>query len=196
MQNLLIVFLKKPELGKVKTRLAVGIGKQNSLLIYKNLVLKAINTFVGNWDVQLHWAYDIPDNYKNNSNSFIQTGTDIGEKMMNAINFGLVNYPKVILVGADIPRLNATVIGEAFKNLENSDLVLGPALDGGYYLIGTKKSYPDIFGLSKWSHEGVLNDTITIAKQLNISYSFTESLNDLDTKEDLAEFPELLELLT
>lgn len=189
--KLLTVFVKNPEIGKVKTRLARSIGDAEALAVYFKLlehtrkVAKATNSKVA---VYYSSFIDKEDAWDNDEfEKFRQQGEDIGMRMHNAINDGLNNleYDKVCLVGGDIYDLTPEVIDAGFEVLNEHDVVLGPAEDGGYYLIGMTKPNANIFKLNQWSVPDVLDNTIELIKKEGLTYSTLPVLNDIDTIDDL-----------
>ena len=195
-RNLIIIFTRNPELGKVKTRLAKTIGKQNALDIYK-LLLRHTERTIQTIDADKAVYYSIEirahdiwnnDNYQKHQ----QLGEDLGIRMLNAFKNGFKKgYEKIIIIGSDLFDLKENHINEAFKRLDKNDVVIGPALDGGYYLLGLKTLYPSIFKLMAWGTETVLNDTLR--KLENETVFLLEQLNDIDTFEDLKQNPQLLQ---
>jgi hypothetical protein len=186
-KQLLIIFVKNIKLGKVKTRLAKSIGDEAALEIYKKLISiteKATkNLFV---DKHIFYSSIIDDTQWNNSIKFIQKGNDIGERMSNAFKNGFsLGYEQIILVGSDLPDISEFIIQQGFKALSNKPFVFGPAEDGGYYLIGMTKYHSYIFKDKPWSHSNLLNKTLTELDYNNQPYTLLETLNDIDTFEDL-----------
>lgn len=186
--NALIIFTRNPELGKVKTRLASTIGDEKALEIYKELLLHTMET-TKNIDGDVFVLYDkkIEENdiWPNETyHKFVQSGEDLGEKMQNAFQklFDL-NYQNCIIIGSDLFDLNEKLISDAFQVLDKNDVVIGPAEDGGYYLLGLKKIIPEIFKNKKWGTSSVFADTLKDLENLKIDY--TKKLNDIDTFEDL-----------
>ena len=186
--NALIIFTRNPELGKVKTRLASTIGDEKALEIYKELLLHTMET-TRNLDDDVFVFYDkkIEENdiWPNETyHKFVQSGEDLGEKMQNAFQklFDL-NYQNCIIIGSDLFDLNEKLISDAFQMFDKNDVVIGPAEDGGYYLLGLKKIIPEIFKNKKWGTSSVFEDTIKDLENLKIEY--TKKLNDIDTFEDL-----------
>ena len=184
----LIIFVRNPELGKVKTRLAQTIGNENALSIYNQLLLHTMNTTAAlKCDLFVFYDTIISDDdiWKNTIyNKKIQVGNDLGERMKNAFQelFNL-GYKNCIIVGSDLFDLQAKHIELAFDKLEKNEVVIGPAEDGGYYLLGFKKIIPTIFLNKNWGTKTVLEDTL---KDLTtFSIEFIETLNDIDTIEDL-----------
>jgi rSAM/selenodomain-associated transferase 1 len=117
-----------------------------------------------------------------------QTGEDLGQKMRAAFAEGFDGgATAIVLIGTDCPGLDRQTILEAFDHLNSVDLVLGPARDGGYYLIGLTRLYPKLFEGIAWGTERVLANTIKIATELNLSVAYLHELNDIDRPEDLAD---------
>ena len=184
----LIIFTRNPQLGKVKTRLASTIGDEKALEIYKELLLHTMET-TKNIDGDVFVFYDKKieqnDIWPNETyHKFVQSGEDLGEKMQNAFQklFDL-KYQNCIIIGSDLFDLNEKLISDAFQMLDKNDVVIGPAEDGGYYLLGLKKIIPEIFKNKKWGTSSVFEDTIKDLENLKIEY--TKKLNDIDTFEDL-----------
>lgn len=184
----LIIFVRNPELGKVKTRLAQTIGNENALSIYNQLLIHTMNT-TETLECDLFIFYDTiindDDIWKNTIyNKKIQVGNNLGERMKNAFQeLFKLGYKNCIIVGSDLFDLQAKHIKEAFDKLEKNDVVIGPAEDGGYYLLGLKEIIPTIFLNKNWGTKTVLEDTL---KDLTtFSIDFIETLNDIDTIEDL-----------
>lgn len=191
-ENLLLIFTRNPELGKVKTRLAKTIGNEKALEIYKFLLNKtkeiSINT---NSDKAVFYSVKIRENDiwgKNYYQKYQQEGKDLGERMLNAFKTSfLKGYKKVIIIGSDLYDLTSNQINEAFEKLNSHDFVIGPAKDGGYYLLGMKSLEPKIFKNKNWGSSSVRKETIDDLKEKSI-FSLTE-LNDIDIYEDIEEHP-------
>jgi len=186
--NVLIIFTRNTQLGKVKTRLAKTIGDQKALQVYKDLLFHTM-TETKNLDCDKFVFYD--ENIENNDlwlgtlyEKRIQFGSHLGAKMQNAFQtlFDL-GYQNCIIIGSDLFDLQANHINEAFHKLEVNDVVIGPAEDGGYYLLGLKKVILSIFKNKDWGASTVLTDTLKDLE--NHKIEFTETLNDIDTFEDL-----------
>lgn len=186
--NALIIFTRNPQLGKVKTRLAKTIGNEKALEVYKELLFHTM-TVTKSIDCDKYVFYDnrIERNDIWTANIFekkVQFGVDLGAKMQNAFQelFHL-GYKNCIIVGSDLFDLRAKHIIEAFNKLERNEAVIGPAEDGGYYLLGLKKVIPSIFENKDWGTSTVLSETLKDLENYNID--FLETLNDIDTFEDL-----------
>ena len=196
--NHLIVFARNPELGKIKTRLAKSVGDHNALKVYLHL-LEHTAHICSSLKVDKHIYYDsfielddiFPENVFQKS---IQSGDDLGFRMYNAFKdvFGQWGK-KIVLIGTDCFELNASIIEDAFKALDTNDAVVGPAKDGGYYLIGMTNLKKEFFVQKTWGGENVLLDTLIDFKKMGINYSLLHSLNDVDYKEDLGDLEKLIE---
>ena len=194
-KNLIIVFVRTPELGKVKTRLAKSIGDVSALTIYK-LLLKHTETVLHDlsFDKVVYYSEKVEENDFWEARLFekkLQKGADLGERMQHAFETAFEQgYQKVLIIGSDLFDLKSIHITTAFEALENHDLTIGPSLDGGYYLLGMKELYPAVFKNKKWGTDSILGNTLKDLQQQNVK--LLEALNDIDTFEDLQQQPELL----
>ncbi len=188
----ILLFVKNFELGKVKTRLAKTIGDEKALEIYKKLVERTEEiTHDIAADKYVFYSDFIPDkdlfdivSYRKN----VQAGNDLGERMLHAFETLFdKGYEKVIIIGSDCFALEAAHINEAFATLEKNEIVIGPAEDGGYYLLGMTNLVRALFLDKKWSTSDLLLDTILEIKQLGKSYQLLATLNDIDEENDLTE---------
>ena len=188
--SLLMIFAKNPELGKVKTRLAKTIGNEQALMIYVKLLehthAVADKVFA---DKAIFYSnkvqeFEILDYYK--FPKFLQKGKDLGERMDRAFGqaFGQ-DYDKVVIIGSDCIEISAEIIEDALKALDDNNVVIGPAKDGGYYLLGMDRHYPHLFKNKVWSTSDVLLDTILDIKKLKLSYALLPTLSDVDEEKDL-----------
>lgn len=188
-ENHLIIFVKNPVLGKVKTRLAAGIGEEKALDIYLQL-LKLTREAANGSLCMRHVFYS--DEIENDAwdddrfNKHIQEGTDLGLRMKNAFEkvFAL-GAKKAVIIGSDCPQLTTDLIEESFEILNDKDTVIGPAKDGGYYLLGMKKLHSYLFEDKEWSTDTVFEDTVLDLMENRLSYGRLERLSDLDTIYDL-----------
>jgi hypothetical protein len=191
-KNLILLFTRNPELGKVKTRLAASIGNENALEIYitllehtkkvaletsydKRVLYSEVVNFIDMWDSSFFQKK-------------LQIGSDLGERMHTAFREGFKDgYEKIVIVGSDLIALESTDITAAMKHLEDNDIVIGPAEDGGYYLLGMKKIPQNIFSNKDWGTDSVLKDTlIDIA---SLKYHLLQEKNDIDTYDDIKNIP-------
>jgi rSAM/selenodomain-associated transferase 1 len=116
----------------------------------------------------------------------VQTGDDLGERMKNAFATAFVEgFEKVVIIGSDCPQLTSMHIQEAFDLLSNYDIIIGPAVDGGYYLLGMKRLISEVFINKIWSSDQVFMQTMADIEHLHLSYYLLETLRDIDTEEDL-----------
>lgn len=195
---LIIVFVRNPELGRVKTRLAKSIGDQAALETYK-ILSKHTSKIISEIDSDqlIFYSDKIQDNdvwTATNCKKQIQTKGDLGQKMLAAFQYGFsLGYQKILIIGSDLYSLRPKHIESAFEQLENYDVVIGPALDGGYYLLGLNFIIPKIFKQKQWSTSSVLKETLSDLKEFNVN--LLEPLNDIDTYEDLKKEPQLLKQL-
>lgn len=187
-KNLIITFTRNPEFGKVKSRLAKDIGEASALEVYKLLLEHTKNVLLRlDCDKAVYYSVKIRENDIWDSEIFSkhqQSGNDLGERMQNAFKNGFEKgYKNIIIVGSDLYDLNAEIINTAFKKLESHDNVIGPALDGGYYLLGMKTLHPSVFKINNWGTQTVYKQTIS---KLNTNSVYVlDTLNDIDYVEDL-----------
>lgn len=187
----LIVFIKNPILGKVKTRIAATTGEIKALEIYKQLLEYTQKTSLAFSGDRLLFYDGSVQNDNFSDADFLkmsQKGKDLGQKMYNALSYALGYCEKVVLIGSDCPTLTNKIIDESFEILNTNDVVIGPSKDGGYYLIGMKNAIWDIFNDIDWSTNKVLNQTISKLKKANKTYKLLEELSDIDTEKDWIEF--------
>ncbi|VXB27820.1 conserved hypothetical protein [Maribacter litoralis] len=187
-KNLLLIFTRNPELGKGKRRLAATIGDQAAFNIYKFLLDHTVTITKNLYaEKQVYyseeiWEDDIWDNKKFAKK--LQSGDDLGARMANAFQEGFQNeYQKIIIIGSDMLDLSQEDLEAAFKALKKNDFVIGPAEDGGYYLLGMKKFMPELFKNKSWGTETVLKDTL--ADLENETTTLLETKNDVDYYEDI-----------
>lgn len=189
MKQALIIFVRKPELGKVKTRLAQTVGHQKALDIYHQLLQHTLsitkNLLV---DKYVFYACSISetDMWGNEGyHRLLQKDSGLGEKMHHAFETILENgYKKVVIIGSDCIELTQKIVEKAFDALTTYDVVIGPANDGGYYLLGMKKLYPPFFINKRWSTGDVYETTVIDFKNLGLKYFELPLLIDIDTEED------------
>ena len=186
--NLLIIFTRNPELGKVKTRLAAKIGNSQALEIYKFLLQHTASITKGLHVIkQVHYSekvqvQDIWDTSFYNKKQ--QVGVDLGMRMEYAFQQGFNSgFENIVLIGSDIYDLSQQDIENAFNALNNHDFVFGPAEDGGYYLLGMKKNKSEIFQNKKWGTKTVFADTMNDLK--NEKVYLLPIKNDVDIFEDI-----------
>ncbi len=197
-KNLIITFTRNPELGKVKTRLAKTIDNPSALAIYKKLlehtesILRPLTC-----DKAVYYSVKIRENDVWDNSIYQkhqQHGNDLGERMANAFKYGFENdYKKIIIVGSDLYDLKLEHINQAFEALEDNDVVLGPAEDGGYYLLGMKELHAKLFQNKNWGTSSVLKETLDNLEQENVF--LLETLNDIDVYSDIEKYNDLKALI-
>ena len=186
-KKLLIIFVKNIKLGKVKTRLAKSIGNEAAFEVYKELVNITENeTNNLTIDKRIYFSDAVVENKWQNDFKTIQYGIDLGKRMQNAFVDGFnLGYEDIILIGSDLPDISNVIIESGFKALQKSEVVFGPAEDGGYYLIGMNKLHSFIFEDKPWSQSHLLDVSLNELNKNNVGFSLLEILNDIDTYEDL-----------
>ncbi|XLS28702.1 TIGR04282 family arsenosugar biosynthesis glycosyltransferase [Flavobacteriaceae bacterium M23B6Z8] len=191
-KNALLIFTRNPELGKVKTRLAKTVGDQTALDIY-NFLLKRTVEITRSIEVAkfVYYSEDIFKDDLWNTKYYhkeLQKGEHLGVRMRNAFEKAFVlGHDKVVIIGSDMYDMTEANIQEAFQQLENNDVVIGPAEDGGYYLLGLKKLIPEIFENKDWGTSTVLKETLEQLKTYKVHK--LEELNDVDVFEDIEKHP-------
>ncbi len=186
-KELVIVFVKNIKLGKVKTRLAKTIGNQGAFNVYGELV-KVTEEATQNLraDKRIYFSDAVINTKWKNDYKTIQEGKNLGERMKNAFTKGFDDgYERIVLIGSDLPDISLVHIEGGLKSLNSNEVVFGPAIDGGYYLVGMTKMYHSIFNNKPWSESHLLQVTLEELDHENISYTLLEALNDIDTFEDL-----------
>ncbi|MEX0844241.1 MAG: TIGR04282 family arsenosugar biosynthesis glycosyltransferase [Balneolaceae bacterium] len=188
-KNKLIIFVKNEEAGKVKTRLAKSVGNEKALKIYQKLlaytahITKSVHAQKEVW-----YSRFIPKNdiwSKGEFGKKIQEGEDLGQRMLNAFRDSFEEgFEHVVIIGSDCEELTQEIITDAFQKLETSDFIIGPAKDGGYYLLGMNSFHTEVFTGINWSTSSVLQQTISIIEEKKAGYILLKELNDIDTLED------------
>ncbi len=193
----LVVMIKYPEPGKVKTRLGREIGMDNAARLYKDFVSRLLATcskISCKTVLSCHPGRPVSDYRKWLGDEYlfiVQQGKDLGMIMQDSFEQAFdQGFSGVILLGSDIPHLPGDYIEKAINKLERSDLVIGPALDGGYYLLGiNKKSFNDrIFKEIPWSTSRVFARTLKVIEDNNLTRFILPCLRDIDTLDDLNAF--------
>lgn len=184
---LVIVFVKNIKLGTVKTRLAKTIGDFGAFEVYSELVkITEKATTELDIDKRIYFSNAIVETKWPNEFKTVQQGTDLGERMLNAFKDGFKDgYKRIVLIGSDLPDINSTHIKKGIEALKENDVVFGPAEDGGYYLVGMSKLETSVFENKPWSQPNLLKLTLQELHKNNISVSTLDTLNDIDTYEDL-----------
>lgn len=190
--NTLLLFVRNAELGKVKTRLAKSIGNEKAMEVYQKLleytrdIALEVNCFrtvyysdYANYGDIFQNEYFLKDE---------QPTGDLGERLHMAFqeNFD-EGFENVVCIGSDCLELTSDHIKRAFRKLGEHEIVIGPAKDGGYYLIGMNSFYPELFQSKPWSSENLFLDTLLEIKNLGLSYFVLPTLNDIDELNDVRE---------
>lgn len=187
-KDLLLIFTRNPELGKCKTRLAATIGDEAALDVYNFLlrhtfdITKNLNTAKQVWYSEEIWDDDIwEDTYFDKR---LQQGEHLGIRMANAFQEGFASgYERILIIGSDMYDLDQKYLEHAFTELKKNDYVIGPASDGGYYLLGMNTFNPKLFRNKDWGNSSVLKDTQQDLKGEKVG--LLETRNDIDLYEDI-----------
>ena len=187
-----MIFTKNPEAGKVKTRLAKDLGNYKALEIYKFLLDHSHKvTAPLKIHKEVHYSSNIPESDLWSTGSFekkLQIEGDLGEKMEAAFQQGFKNaYRKIIIIGTDMFDISSEDILNAFQELDKHDYVIGPAEDGGYYLLGMKSLNSDLFKNKEWSTSSVFEDSIKDMRQAEVKVLPVK--NDIDVLDDIKDHP-------
>jgi len=199
MRSALLIFIKNPTLGKVKTRLAKSIGDYNALKIYQFLLSHTMEiTFeLDSYDKFLFYNEFVPtkDDWPvSKYQKELQKGDNLGDKMKNAFKMSFdEDYGKVVLIMPDCPRLTDTIVEKAFKALGSNDFILGPTNDGGYYMIGMRGYYPSVFENKKYSTGSVLKEAIDEMTKLGKTHFILPELVDVDLEDDLGKLRKMIQ---
>jgi len=188
--------MKYPEEGQVKTRLAKDIGERMAFELYKNFVLDVLST-LERLGINLRGCF-YPEDSREKLVKWLgeqycyapQRGTDLGERMKNGFLQAFdEGYSRLIIIGSDIPDLPGDFINEAFSSLKRGDVVIGPALDGGYYLIGFRNDtfLPKAFEGITWSTDTVFRETMDILAKSGRKIHILPEWGDVDMLSDLKE---------
>lgn len=188
--ELLLIFVKHPIAGQVKTRLAAGIGHEKALKVYHELL--AYTRSVAHEiaaDKAVWYGNEVPEGdlwAETGWPRFLQAGETLGDRMEGAFRWGLAQgYRRICIIGSDCATLTSAILNQAFDQLSSHDAVIGPANDGGYYLLGMTSLVAEVFHDKSWSTESVLPDTLADLASLNKTHFLLPELVDIDTIEDL-----------
>jgi len=197
----LLVFARLPELGKVKTRLGESIGAEKALAVYEAMLqdlLRSIGRSAEETELEIVWAPTAAATGETLRRAFddhplaMQAGASLGDRLAMAFSerFFFHRAQKIIAIGVDDPRLTRDVIDHAFGLLESCEWVIGPAMDGGYYLIGCRAGgfNPAIFRDVPWGSESVLQLTLSRIREWQNTFAMLPARYDIDVIEDLRRF--------
>lgn len=188
--SLLMIFVKNLIPGMVKTRLANDIGIDRALDVYLALVhhTNRITDKLDTVDKAVYYSeyVEVEDVWDTEKYALtVQKGNDLGERMKIAFDEAFDSYNKVVIIGSDCYELTPKTIQEAFNKLEEKDLVVGPAEDGGFYLLGMKEYLPQLFEGKEYSTDSVLKELLAQAEEMELTVHQLPTLNDIDTLADL-----------
>jgi uncharacterized protein len=195
MENALIIFIKNPALGKVKTRLARTVGDDKALEIYLELTkITRENAFILRGPSR-HIFYsdfiNLNDEWANSHfQKHVQLGEDLGERMFNAFSEILKTHKKAVIIGSDCPTLTSAILELAFEKLETNDFVVGPSTDGGYYLLGFGQNNATnfVFRNMDWSTDKVLPTTLKRISAQEKTIFLLPELTDIDEEKDWLDY--------
>lgn len=196
MKDNLIIFVKYPEPGKVKTRIAKAVGNEKAADLYFSLASQVVNKATGSDGFKVSIAFtpqsreSLIKNWLNKDklDYFPQNGRTLGERISSAFDRSFANgFKNAVVIGSDCIELDQKTIKTAFAHLGNSsDCVIGPTHDGGYYLIGLRyKNFPYIFEDISWSSDSVFDETVKKLTSLNLKFSVLKKLGDIDNVDDI-----------
>lgn len=191
-EQLLIVFAKAPVKAQCKTRLIPLLGENGASEFYKDLLQHCLHTVsqLDSTDIALyvtpHTQHPLLQQLAANYCTTLkpQQGNDLGERMQHATQQALQTYHRVVLIGSDCPDITQDYLEQAFAALQHSDLVIGPATDGGYVLIGGQRISPTIFANTHWGSDQVLEQCLCNIRDAGYSHQCLPTLQDIDTPED------------
>ncbi len=188
--KLLLIFVKNPQLGKVKTRLAATVGDREALRIYLKLLERTrVVTLPLSSDKMVCYTPEVlsDDRWDHEHYQKVrQLEGDLGERMQYAFEHGFAQgYQRVCIIGSDCYELTTAILKQAFEQLDTYDLVIGPSTDGGYYLLGMNRLYPTLFENKTWSTDTVAAATLQDARSLQLRWFELPTLTDVDEEGDL-----------
>jgi rSAM/selenodomain-associated transferase 1 len=196
------VFAKAPQAGYAKTRLVPVLGAQGAARLQRGMIARTLQMLSDStsWPLQLWCAPDCSHSLFQcraddpRISLHRQTGRDLGERMQRALAYALRSCERAILVGTDCPGLQADDLREAVSALENGyDAVFGPALDGGYYLVGLGRDLPYLFDGIAWGSDRVMQQSRERLAAAGFRWHELQVRRDLDRPDDLAHYSTLLE---
>ncbi|MBF9237593.1 TIGR04282 family arsenosugar biosynthesis glycosyltransferase [Hymenobacter sp. BT683] len=191
----LLIFARVPALGQVKTRLAAGVGEPAALAIYQELLGITRTAVLDAGVATTVWLAGTagPEPTETEAQEWgglpaqCQADGDLGQRMTAAFAAAFsAGAERVAIIGTDCPGLRDAHLTQAFALLNQHDVVLGPATDGGYYLLGMRQPRPELFLNKQWSTASVLADTVADAERLGCRVALLPALHDVDTADDLA----------
>lgn len=193
-KSILIIFVKNPVCGKVKTRLGKTIGDDLAVKVYELLLQRTLSVVQDlPCEIQVHYADQPIENdlwQVAGFSRYSQQGNSLGERMDHAIRSAFTEgAQKVLIIGSDCYQLTQSHIEEAISSLGLNQAVLGPSTDGGYYLLGMRTYSPFLFENKAWSTDRVLEETLLELDIRGMPYHKLSPLTDVDTEKDLITIP-------
>lgn len=196
MKKGIIIFQKNLIPGKVKSRIGALVGDQKALEIYQVLVDYTHQQVEGLECKKLLYYSEYTENtYENNKDYqfFIQSSGDLGQKMGDAFKDQFEDgFDQLLIIGTDCAEITQEILEEAFDKLKTSEVVIGPAKDGGYYLLGMNRFISGLFYDIPWSSAEVFNQTSDYLSTHQIPFDLLPTLSDVDYLEDWMEVKERL----
>lgn len=196
----LVVFAREPLPGRVKSRLIPALGAEGAVRLYRYLLDLALEVAIGVSGVGLElWCEGAVGEgshcaelaHRHGLSLHRQPEGDLGRRMETALAQALRHGPCAVLIGSDCPQYTLAYLASAFAALDDAEVVLGPAADGGYVLIGLRRGAPELFRGIPWGTDRVLEATRAALRRLGWTWTELPTLRDLDRPEDLRSFPRL-----
>ncbi|NOY83096.1 MAG: DUF2064 domain-containing protein [Kiritimatiellaeota bacterium] len=191
----LVVFSRFPRTGACKTRMIPALGAEEAAQLQRGMTEHAFNTAcelrrIRNAEIEVRFTGGDPDEFQSwlgdNALYTPQGDGTLGDRMRRAVRDAFARGSAgTVIIGADCPGVTAALLGQAFDALSGNDLVLGPALDGGYYLIGMSRPIPDLFRIMAWGSATVLEESLARARRAGLAVRLLPALGDVDRPEDL-----------
>jgi uncharacterized protein len=199
----LIIFTRYPEPGKTKTRLIPALGGEGAAHLHRQMTEY---TLLQAKELQKEIPISLEVRFAGGNSQLMQDWLgsglvyqsqgegDLGKRMERSlVNAFQAGAKSVVIIGTDCPSVNINILAQAFAKLQQSNLVLGPAIDGGYYLIGLQYPIPELFTGIDWGTNRVFQQTVDIAHQLNLSVFYLPTLADVDRPEDISIWENILQ---
>jgi len=191
----LIIFTRYPEEGLTKTRLIPILGAKGAATLHRQMTeytLSKVRELQNNYPLSIEVCFtggnlSLMQHWLGSDIIYQPQGEgDLGSRMARSLSVAFQdNIARVVIIGTDCPGLNAQLLKKAFHQLRSHNLVLGPAIDGGYYLIGLHYLRLELFTGINWGTDGVFQSTVNIANKLDLSIAYLPQLADIDRPEDL-----------
>ncbi|MCA8993939.1 MAG: TIGR04282 family arsenosugar biosynthesis glycosyltransferase [Planctomycetaceae bacterium] len=195
----LLIFAKCPDAGRCKTRLIKGFGEEGAVEVHRRLTVKTFQeTYSLNQQrrvsIQIHYTGEAVDELRALANEHCpqgvlieQRGDDLGSRLHNAFASALSSSEAAIAIGTDCPFLDSQLLFEACATLESNQAVIGPAADGGYYLLGLRAPHPELFQNIDWGTSAVLEQTLIAGAAVGLHFDHLPILSDVDDPEDVTQ---------